>query len=487
MLSLASVVLNGIYYVPSANAHDLLDSLGAAHLLEYPTIGDYKDGFGVSRTELLIDEGIGTALDGVADAACPGTNAACLSVTARHEATKAIVNNIVDTYFEDYAEWWQVVFWEGCPELLSASFPIPTDLCPATGASNGILGVIPQVQSQISTSRIKSLEIRATTFEAQKNDDAKRIIQEQKAKSLSEHHPSEELCKFASVLGGRALAKNNSDVTFSEGIRSVRYAVAQSTPVMADEKAMSGSIVTEILCREANHEDSNASMLEICGTTTGDIDKPDIGDLIHKGNWDDTDRDAAVETVNTLFASNRPYQFPSDRLDSDKGRESYMNHRSVMSREMLGSYCTLNLDKDKMGGSDTALPYLRALLEDLNISVDEIDSMLGTNPSLYTQRKVLLMVANQPQIGNDITDNKENILRISNMIEGYKLSAMYEALDVMYCNQMEAAQLFTDELLPFGTDVQEQIDSLRIVYSSNDNSDDLDYAKVSSSIVGGGE
>ncbi|MGB1076669.1 MAG: hypothetical protein ACPG05_00025 [Bdellovibrionales bacterium] len=432
--------VGSVSFVSSALAHPHLDEVPDLVLVDpYDATFGSVDGFGDGYTELYIDQGVAEAEDLAAGSACSGFNAACYNVDLYHTATRALMNNDIDWQFELYAEWWWDIFWQ-----------------------EGILATLPQLQEQVSMTQLKRPNVKADITTFQKEDDAVRMIQEKKVEAIATHTPSEEFCKYVTIVGGVSSAKQSTKVPFHDSMDSIKHVATMGDSYVADKQIFNRARVNEFLCRDPGRIGAaDGALDDICEGIDVDDERPNIGDLADKGNWDENDHDVASGAVQSLFLSNRPARVNPVIFNRDKGRVAYMNHRSVLSREMLGSYCFMKSYQDQMGGSDRTVEYLEALLRDMNMTDEQIEEILGEEPSLYTQKKVMLMAASAPTVGNDMTDMTENVLRLSNMINSYKLSTMYDAMDLMYCNQMIAGQLFTDVLLPKGRDLQGRVDSLR--------------------------
>ena len=175
---------------------------------------------------------------------------------------------------------------------------------------------------------------------------------------------------------------------------------------------------------------------------------------------------------------NRPANYDPDLLDYDEMQVAHMGHRSVASRELLASYCFMKSYEHKFGGEDSMLSYIQAFLTERGLTVAEIEELLGEKPSLYAQKQILVMLVNNPDFGVSLTDVKENIIRLSNVVKSYSVSTRYDMLESLQCNQMMASQMVLDSLLPKGIAVQQDINSLSISQAAKDNVNVVNAASV---------
>ena len=280
------------------------------------------------------------------------------------------------------------------------------------------------------------------------------------------------------MSGGGISARESGRARVSRSLEYLKNVATASDPVIADKRQYAGIVKEQTMCRYMNRESANGAVGVLCPgpePTVEDQERAQVGNLNAKWTLDEDDLVAVNAAAQTMFLSNRPSAYTPVVTTEDEGRLATVMDRSVNARELQSLYCFMKTYEHRMGGDASQMQYIRAYLNGRGItSLADIQSVVGNTPSLYAQKKVMVMAANDPEAGVALMDTKENTARVSNVIKSYGISAKHDMLEVLQCNQVMASQMMVDALLPRGYDLQEQINSLRIASDSRGDTNVVD-------------
>lgn len=374
----------------------------------------------------------------------------CADLEAFHDDTIEKINDFLDEMADNYENFLENTLW-----------------------MDGILMSLPAMQEQLSMSESKTSEILSTLQDYEVTDDAKRGTEVQMTKRVLEHQPSEAVCKQATLMGGILSAKKRSHEGLFHSTRVMQHLATGSSREIMDRRQFTQAQKSQTFCQYADRDGANGAMAALCGPTQpseANRQRAFLGNFNSKNSLDSTDQEALEHGTQSMFLMNRPLSVDPASVTDPQFKIAFMDHRSVLSREMLGSHCFLKTYETKLGGSPETVPYLTSLLSNMGMSADHINDYLGTDPSLYTQRKILTMAVNDPEYGKELMEDKNNIQRQANIVKSYQIATLFENIELMHCNQMMASQMFLDELLPYGVDLQERINSQMIAQGPKDGS-----------------
>ena len=374
----------------------------------------------------------------------------CLNIQQYHKATQCFIKNEINYQITKYEIWLEEAFWE-----------------------DGIKASLPKMQSQISVAIQDKIKTMGSLMDSQIQQEAQLTIQKRKHKAEKSVQPSEEHCKAVTLSGGVIAAKESSRKHVANSMDHLKRIATSSSPVLTDKRQAVSIQKEHALCKYISRQVANGAMEEVCDSTEPsdeDQERAFIGNMTSKRTLDDDDQQALNAAAQGMFLSNRPSNYEPSLLAEDEMKLAHMQHRSVSSRELMSSYCFLKTFQHRMGGDSSQLNYIKAFLADRGITdPDQLDAFIGQNPSLYAQRKVLELSLSDPEFGMGLVDTNENVLKLSNIAKSYGISAKYDMLEALQCNQIMASQMLTDKILPLGRDLQEDVDSLTVAYEKQKN------------------
>ncbi len=325
---------------------------------------------------------------------------------------------------------------------------------------DGLIKALRAMASQISEGHFKQGELLASMTTSQMMDNGKRVIKKNEVKSIIGLQPSEEHCQFATMVGGLSGASADSKRRFEQDNNFLRES-ALGNKYTPSTTADSLSYRVTTMCQYADPLISNGSMSKMCtNPPPSDVDQGKflLASSIQKSTLDASHRESVNSQVMEIFLDNQPDPLDFSLFENDNVKITYMDHRSVLSRQLLAAHCFRKTFADKMGGNSTSVPFQSQFLSDAGLSVNEIQERLGPNPSPYAQKKLLVDMVMNPSFGTNTTDTKENILRLINGIQSYKMASLYDSLEILHCNELMLSQLVNDYLQPLSEETQERLD-----------------------------
>ncbi|MBL4588603.1 MAG: hypothetical protein JKY11_00800 [Alphaproteobacteria bacterium] len=349
--------------------------------------------------------------------------------------------------------------------------------------TDGIIAGLTSMAEQISIGHSKQAELMSTMITSRSTDDTKRAIQKKKYETAIAGLPSEEHCQFATMSSGLIAAEYSAKAKGLEVESFFRQTGLGNTGSVWTEERENTTARTDIMCKYADPNIENGALADVCaGVTPSDEDTSRflLASNMHEYTLDDTYRETINSAMLTMFFENQPDQIDASLFANDTVKMAYIDHRSVLSRQMLAASCFQKTFEDKLGGSSVSVPYQSELLTRAGLSAADIQERLGPNPSSYAQKKLLIDMVMDPTFGISTTDTKENVLRLSSGIQSYKMTTLFDTLEILHCNELILSQLLNDKIKPISSDLQERFD---IIEARIEQENSTQFAKNTAKII----
>ncbi|MBL4588602.1 MAG: hypothetical protein JKY11_00795, partial [Alphaproteobacteria bacterium] len=256
-----------------------------------------------------------------ANASSCSTYVTCNDISDFHDDTRDAINDFVDDIIDNYEKWIENTFWE-----------------------DGIALALPDMMEQLTMAQMKKTEIHATAVHSQDENDAMRTIQRGRVDNANSVQPSEEHCKFATLAGGVVAALDSGKSVLIQSMSLMRQVATGSSPAMVDRSLFTQVQKEEALCKYASRDAAGGAIDALCTgpvPTDRDQERALVGNFSTKLTLDTDDQIALNAHTQSMFLSNRPTLLNPELLNNDNTKMAYMEHRSVLSREMLASNCFL--------------------------------------------------------------------------------------------------------------------------------------------------
>ncbi|MGH1456390.1 MAG: hypothetical protein ACRBDI_06385 [Alphaproteobacteria bacterium] len=275
-------------------------------------------------------------------------------------------------------------------------------------------------------------------MDAKNQMETQRLMQELQAQAHKDYHPSRGMCEFGTRIQSLAASERKGEINsllLSE--RSLdRYLGAKSTYSAMGSKedvvVRLGSF-RDVYC---DAHDNGGTLDVVCPnlvTTTqperdrlnNDIDYQGVlenpwtldVDLTNSGTATDTEEDIIALSDN-LYGYKSFSRIGKDKIkngasvSSSEVQEAYMDMRALIAKIKVAENSFNALVSMKSEGTDGSREFIESYLEELGIPDNEVDDLLGDNPSYYAQMEVLTKKAYQtPLFYTNLYDKPANIDR----------------------------------------------------------------------------
>ncbi|MGB1076668.1 MAG: hypothetical protein ACPG05_00020 [Bdellovibrionales bacterium] len=359
--------------------------------------------------------------------------------------------------------------------VITAQFALHAIYLDMVFFGQGLMPALGDMAQQISIGHMEQAKEMAHIIDNQKEGDTMRFIQKHKIKGIVAQLPSEEHCKMVSATGGVAAANNLSKARVRQNQNFLLQAASsRENSIMGASNG--GEFRMESICRYITEDgDDNSAFSEVCQGVDPE-DSGVAGNMLAFYLEEETIGDEAVEPINnamlSMFFDNPPGAVDPRLFENNNMKLAYMDHRSVLSRQLLTSYCFQKTFEDRLGGTPMTT-FQRETLNQMGMSDDYIEQKIGDNPSAYAQKKLLMNIAMNPKFGVELNDSKENILRLASGVQSHKMATLFDTLEILHCNEMVLSQLLNDKLIPMKADLQERFDT---ILATKENENQTEYA-----------
>lgn len=296
---------------------------------------------------------------------------------------------------------------------------------------------------QFSVNMEAQLEAIGMLWDAKDQQEAQRDFQRKVAEAHRDYQPSEQMCTFGSFSTNLASTHRRADLTrtaLSQEILQRETAAGDSKGKDLDSDSLSRlKQYRDTYCNKADNG-NGLSMLcpkeidpdmqnrDINYTTA--IDQPLTLDI----NLTDTETTKDEQTIFALI----DYLFmhdPMPRINRDTLKENvvelrkfqyhYQNMRSIVAMRGIARNSFSNIIALKSASPDQAErsgPYLKALMKEMGLPDEEVEKLLGENPSYYAQMEFLTKrIYQNPNFYSALYDKPANVKRIRAAMSGIKL------------------------------------------------------------------
>jgi len=390
----------------------------------------------------------------------------CATIAASHAATIASLSATITAGFTAH-ELFMENFW----------------------MRDGIIAALAQYAEQVSVGHMDQTQKLANFNTTMMQQEVQRRMQINEVKSKVNLAPSEESCQFATMTGGLAASNAQADSKMLEDLDFLTSnALGESNSVLSSPRE-STSARTDVMCRYADDNLANGALEAVCSDDSPNdtqSSKMLLAVNLQQESMDDSYREPVHAAMMSMFMSDRPQPMDRRLFANDNVKIAYMDHRSVVAREMLAAYCFRKSFKDKIGGDDNAVDYQAALYEELGLDPAEALAEIGSNPSSYAQKKLLAKMVMDPTFGvSAAADTETNILALANGVQAQKMALTFDTLQVLHCNELIMSQLLVNALEPVSSDLQERIDVIEARLDAQDRERQFAGQDVLKTLEGG--
>ncbi len=331
-----------------------------------------------------------------------------------------------------------------------------------TFMKDGLIPALREFAHQITDGGFKQAETRASIKTAQMFDDGKTAIGKHVVKEMENLMPSEIHCEATTFISGLSAAEADSEREAQENMAfALQNALGnKNAPLTAGRERMTHRM--QSFCKYADPMMGGGSISRTCGgVTPPDQDQRRFlaASIIQKPSIESADREPLQVAIMAMFFPDQPESIDEEMFENRNMKMAYMQHRAVLSRQMLAAHCFQKSFQDQLGGSDVAVSYQNAAASNVGLNATEIAQKIGSNPSASAQKDLLIEMSMTPKSAiNTTIDKKGGILRMSNSLQSNKMALLYDSLEILHCNELMLSQLVNDHLKVMSGDLQERLD-----------------------------
>ena len=313
------------------------------------------------------------------------------------------------------------------------------DISALEGGLEAWLEAFQQMTAELNSNMMAQVEAIGMFFDAKHQLESQRIFQRRTARAHKDYHPSVQMCEIGTMVRDLANTERRSDLTAVAMQRHMIDRALQSGDVKTVIGNSSDEItrVTQYINDFCNIQDNAQQNDLLCqGVSAGadqqnkDINFTQTLDAPLSLDIDMLD-DFILPDEQNIFAL-LDYIFLNDALPFTAQSKStlkkyvmpYMDMRSIVAMRSVAQNSFANFIALKTAGPEenTAAPYLYALMDEMGVTAEEIERVLGERPSYYAQMEVLTKkIYQDPKFFANLYDKPANVKRIRAAMSAIKL------------------------------------------------------------------
>lgn len=334
-----------------------------------------------------------------------------------------------------------------------------------------ILPALAQMTSQFTTLSMQQVQIIGGFFDAKHQLETQRIFQQLMAEAHKDYQPSEGLCEIGTNVRSLAASDAKSKVahmTFANRIMARQLRNSDTTAGNGADADINSRIVKfkSTHCRPSDNS-NGLNFLCTHGGNIGAVDKKrynrDVDyaqnieqkltlDIDFSSNAAATEITADEEDVFALTANlfaHTPLDGISGELlaaDENNPRAMayrYMDTRSIAAKRSVAQNAFTSIIAERTEGEPQVGRFLKRIVAELGVPEDEVDFILGNNPSYFAQMEVLTKDLYQnPVFYTELYDKPANVLRKGAAIRAIRLMQERD----IYERQLQSEMIFATKL-----------------------------------------
>jgi hypothetical protein len=293
-------------------------------------------------------------------------------------------------------------------------------------------------------------------FDAKHQMETQRLFQEKKAQAHKDYHPSEQMCTFGTFARDLMATSRNADlaqITLSHQIMQRELGAGSALSLTGTSDKLSR--LAHFRKNFCNPADNTNGLRFLCPTPAPperqnlDIDYTRAIDARLSLALDPTDdivtpdEEAIFALINNLFVHEPMPRPPAAAMDQRKYQYYYMNMRSLIAlrgiaRNSIASIIALKTaTPNEAARGESAAPFLKALFREFGLPDDEIQKIVGENPSYYAQMEILTKkIYQNPSFYTNLYDKPANVERIRAAMQAIKLMQDRDIQDALQRREM---------------------------------------------------
>ncbi len=332
-----------------------------------------------------------------------------------------------------------------------------------------------RMAAQLNAAMVQQAYIVGTFFDAKHQLETQRLFQQLTSQAHKNYTPSEGMCEIGTSVRSLAASERHSDLARVAFANRMMDRQLLSGQTMSGWNADQRSRLEKYLTTYCHTADNSGQMIEICGEAL-DAENPDAGGIDPARRNKDIDYTRSLGTKLTIDASFLdpngptladgsnseifgatspdaedifaltanlfahevlPQTLPRAVISSPEGNPKagihrYLDLRSVAAKRSVAINSFSTIAGDRVSGTGESAPFIKRIVEELGVLPDDINLLLGENPSYFAQMEVLTKsIYQNPEFYTELYDKPANVLRKGAAIRAIGLMQdrdMYDSL-----------------------------------------------------------
>lgn len=319
-----------------------------------------------------------------------------------------------------------------------------------------VLTAMKMMTSQLSTIAIQQVQIIGSLFDAKHQLETQRLFQQLMAEAHRDYMPSEGMCEIGTSIRSLASSSRKVDLGHVGFANRVMERQLRDGDVLSSADANSDyySRLEMLKKNHCNVKDNAYGLNWLCkdgGATkerinkdvdfvrtiesklTLDVDFIPQETMATEGGDEDTDNEATPDEedvfamMSNLFAHKVLPSVGEKLLATNEGvpydnAHRYMDLRSVAAKRSVAQNAFTAIVAERAKGDKESAKYLKKLVMELGVPKEEIEELLGVEPSYFAQMEVLTKdIYQNPVFYTELYDKEANVARKSVAIKAINL------------------------------------------------------------------
>ncbi len=291
---------------------------------------------------------------------------------------------------------------------------------------------------QLTAAGMQQVQIIGSFFDAKHQLETQRLMQQMTAQAHKDYQPSEGLCTFGTSV--RSLAGSDRAADLAQVAIAARGMQRQllngenlsaKNPLQGTDRASRMKTFIDKFCEK---KDNNETLDELCegSSATAEQKNKDIDytraienkltldmDFHTSGHKNPSDDEISVFALGANLYAHDVFPYVDKNNLGPRGQdkrfdsEQYiMDLRALAAKRSVAQNSFAAITAMRAAGTPEAQPYLYKMVEELGVPEDDLEKLLGKNPSYFAQMEILTKKALQnPVFYTELYDKPVNVDR----------------------------------------------------------------------------
>lgn len=334
---------------------------------------------------------------------------------------------------------------------------------------------------QISASALHHMEVIGMFLDAKHQLESQRLFQKMSATAYKDYQPSEGICTIGTMTRSLGGTERNVDATALVLSKQSMDRQLRKINASSDQGGMADKLSRYKQFREryCDRRDNGQNLSNVCehsATVSLDALNKDVDFYRTVGkptnlniDFNDpvvTDDEVDVFALESnLYAHDIGDPISAALLKKEGVRNAYLTQRAIAAKRSVAQNSFQSIAAMKSSGQTSVAltgQYLQAALEEIGISADDAQALIGDNPSYYAQMDVLTKkIFQRPEFFVDLYDKPANVERKSVALQAISVMQRRDLFKSALRSEAMLSVLLELELGEVQDSVQNELDRLK--------------------------